>query len=161
MKYICALIGFLLGQAVGELIYDTTFVRWSGGFVLGVIAYQMPAFFKYVRSTPKERLAFHGPNAPISRTKSVGEIRAFLGDLHKGGLLLDFYPGREEAALDRAQWALLSDPERLTLCQVLMQARILHDDSASKVRLVGDDGAALGTYSAIDGSIHFEHEEIT
>ena len=160
MKYICALIGFLVGQCIGELIYDVALVRWIGGVVLGVIAYEIPAFIKYVRATPKEQLAFHGSNAPITRTKSVGEIRAFLGGLHKGGLLLDFHPGREEARVTRAQWALLSDAERLTLCQVLMQARILHDESALRLRLIGDDSAPLATYSVTDGSISFEDEKI-
>jgi hypothetical protein len=160
MRYICALIGFLVGQCIGELIYDVALVRWIGGLVLGVIAYEIPAFIKYVRATPKQQLAFHGPNAPITKTQSVGEVRAFLGGLHKGGLLLDFHPASEEASVARTQWASLSDAERLTLCQVLMRARILHDDSAVRIRVVGDERAALATYSVTDGYISLEDEEI-
>jgi len=160
MKYICALIGFVAGQGIAALIWDVALVRWIGGLVLGVIAYEIPAFIKYVRATPKEQLAFHGPNAPITRTKSVGEIRAFLGGLHKGGLLLDFHPGGEDASIARAQWALLSDAERLTLCQVLMQARILHDDSVVRIRVVGDDSTPLATYSVTDGYISLEDEGV-
>ncbi len=159
MKYICAFIGIIIGQALGEFINDTTLVRWTAGLVLGVIGYELPKFIKYARSTPKQFLAFHGPNAPISRTQSAGEIRTFLSQLNKGGLLLDFHPQREDTTVARAQWSELSDAERLTLCQILMQARVLYDNSASELRLLGGDGVVLATYSAIDGSVCFDHEE--
>ncbi len=88
----------------GKIVVDSTVVGWILAIVLGVAAYQIPAFVRYIRSTPQQMLAFHGPDAPITKTTSAGEIRSFLSYLHDGGLLLDFEPDQPDVLLDKAQW---------------------------------------------------------
>lgn len=150
MKYVFAFVGMLIGQVVGSLIADSRVIDWTLGVILAVVGYQVPAFIKYTRSTPKQLLAFHGPGAPISRSTSSGQLRTFLSQLHEGGLLLDFDPNNEFAKVDGVQWANLVASEKLTLAQVLMQAQAVEAGSAGEIRFLDRDGKFLARYSSTD-----------
>jgi len=111
-KNILAIIGMVIGQLIGGLIADSRAIDWTIGLILGTAGYLFPGFIRYTRSSPKQLLSFHGPDAPISRATSSGELRAFLSQLHKGGLLLDFNPQKSDAKVDRSQWGNPGNPYR-------------------------------------------------
>lgn len=150
MKYILAVIGMVIGQLIGWLIADSRVIDWTIGLILGTAGYLLPSFIRYTRSSPKQLLSFHGPDAPISRSTSSGELRTFLSQLHEGGLLLDFSPQKSDAKVDGSQWANLTEPEKLTLFQVLAQAKAVDGDATGDVRLLSHDGTLLAKYSIAD-----------
>lgn len=147
MKFFLAFIGMLIGQFVGEFIADSRILNWTFGFILGAVGFQMPAFLGYTRSTPKQLLTFHGPDAPISRSTSSGELRTFLSQLHKGGLLLSFAPHGSDAKVNEVQWRNLQDSEKLTLFQVLAQAQRIDATQTPEIRLFSKNDVLLATYS--------------
>lgn len=112
MKWIFAFLGMVIGRLIGEFIAGSQAMSWTLGLILGVVGYWFPGFLRYTKSTPKKLLAFHGPDAPISRATSSGELRAFLSELHEGGLLLDFNPQKSDAKVDGSQWADLTELEK-------------------------------------------------
>lgn len=150
MKYIFGFVGMFIGQFVGRLVADHWLIGWTLGVILAVIGYQIPSFIRYTRSTPKQLLAFHGPDAPISRSTSSGELRTFLGQLREGGLLLDFHPHNDFATVDKVQWDNLDEPERLTLVQVLMQTLAVYGASPREIRFLDRNGVVLAKYSIAD-----------
>lgn len=146
MKYILAFIGMLIGKLGGEMFTGSYAIGWIAGVILALISYQIPTFFRYAKSSPKQLLAFHGPDAPITKTKSSGELRAFLSQLHDGGFLLDFDPKQPNVALDETQWENLSEPERTTLCRVLTQAAVVHGNAPPELSLLDRKGRPLASY---------------
>lgn len=149
MKYILAVIGMVTGQLIGWVIADSRVIDWTIGLILGTAGYLLPGFIRYTRSSPKQLLSFHGPDAPISRSTSSGELRAFLSQLHEGGLLLDFNPQKSDAKVDGSQWTNLTEPEKLTLFQVLAQAKAV-DGATEDIRLLSRDGTFLAKYFIAD-----------
>lgn len=150
MKWIFAFLGMVIGRLIGEFVADSQAISWTLSLFLGVVGYWLPGFFRYTKSTPKQLLAFHGPDAPISRATSSGELRAFLSQLHKGGLLMDFNPQKSDAKVDGSQWANLTGLEKLTLFQVLAQAKAVDGDTTEGIRLLSHDGTLLASYSITD-----------
>ena len=147
MKWIFAFLGMVIGRVTGEFIADSQAMNWMLSLILGAAGYWLPDFFRYTKSTPKQLLSFHGPDAPISRATSSGELRTFLWQLREGGLLLDFNPQKSDAKVDRAQWSNLTELEKLTLFQVLSQAEAVEGDSTQDIRLLSPDGTLLAKYS--------------
>ncbi len=147
MKWIFAFLGMVIGRVIGEFIADSQAINWMLSLILGAAGYWLPGFFRYAKSTPKQLLSFHGPDAPISRATSSGELRGFLSQLHKGGLLLDFNPQKSDAKVDGSQWANLTELEKLTLFQVLAQAKAVDGDTTEDIRLLSRDGTLLAKYS--------------
>ena len=150
MKWIFALLGMAIGRVIGEFIADSQAISWTLSLILGTVSYWLPGFFRYTKSTPKQLLSFHGLDAPISRTTSSGELRAFLSQLHEGGLLLDFNPQRNDAKVDVPQWNNLTELEKLTLLQILAQAKAVDGDSTQDIRLLDRNGIFLAKYSVTD-----------
>lgn len=150
MKWIFAFLGMVIGRLIGEFIAGSQAMSWTLGLILGVVGYWFPGFLRYTKSTPKKLLAFHGPDAPISRATSSGELRAFLSELHEGGLLLDFNPQKSDAKVDGSQWADLTELEKLTLFQVLAQAKGIDGNTTTNIRLLSQDGTLLASYSITD-----------
>ena len=147
MKYLLAFIGMVIGNILGEAITGSRAVGWFASVVLGLLAYQIPAFFRYMRSSPQQLLSFHGPNAPITRSTSSGEIRTFLAQLHDSGLLIDFDPRGSDVILDKAQWTALSETEKATMCRILTQATIVDGNSPDELRLLDHAGTTIAVYS--------------
>lgn len=147
MKYVLAFIGMLIGKIVGEMITSSHAVGWFAGAVLGLVAYQIPAFLRYIRSNPQQLLSFYGQDSPITGSTSSGEIQTFLAQLHDGGLLIDFDPQKPDVLLDRNQWTALSDAEKKTMCRVLTQATIVDGNSPRELRLLDRAGSTLALYS--------------
>ena len=135
---------------MGDVVADSRAVGWTVGVILGLVAYNIPAFFRYMRSTPKQLLSFHGPDAPITRTDSSGEIRTFLSQLHDGGLIVYFDPRQSDVKLDESQWVALSEIERVTLCRVLTQATVVDGHTPPELRLIDRAGRRRASYSTID-----------
>jgi hypothetical protein len=154
MKYILAIIGMVIGQLIGGLIADSRAIDWTLGSILGTVGYLFPGFIRYTRSSPKQLLSFHGPDAPISRATSSGELRAFLSQLHKGGLLLDFNPQKSDAKVDGSQWANLNEPEKIALFQILAQAKAVDGDTSGEIKLLSRDGTLLAKYSTTNRTMH-------
>lgn len=151
MKYVFGFVGMVIGQIIGSLIANSQVIDTTLAIVLGVVGYHIPAFIRYTRSTPKQLLAFHGPGAPISRSTSSGELRAFLCVLHEGGLLLDFLPNNDFAKVDGVQWGNLVESEKLTLAQVLMQLQAVDAVRVfGEIRLLDREGTLLARYSTSD-----------
>ena len=155
MKYILAMVGMVIGQIIGMLTADSRLINWALGLIGGVVGYFLAGFIRYARSTPQQILSFHGPNAPISRSTSSGELQAFLSQLHKGGLLLKFHPKKSDVSVDGSQWANLHEPEKLTLFQVLARAQIVNGYSTQEIKLFNRDGTLLAKYSTIYGTMSF------
>jgi hypothetical protein len=147
MKYFLAFLGVLIGQLIGAFIAGSRVLNWILGFILGGVGFLLPAFFRYARSTPQQILTFHGPDAPISRSTSSGELRTFLSQLHKGGLLLSFTPHGSDAKVDEAQWRKLQDSEKLTFFQVLAQAQKVDASPGAEIRIFAQNGIPLAKYS--------------
>ena len=156
MKYILALIGMSIGQLIGGLIADSRVINWTIGLILGIAGYLFPGFIRYTQSSPKSLLSFHGPDAPISRTTSSGELRTFLSQLHKGGLLLEFNPWKSDAKVDESQWANLIEPEKITLFQILAQAKAVDGDADQEIKLRSHDGTLLVKYSTTNKTMYPE-----
>jgi hypothetical protein len=151
MKYIFAGIGMVIGQLIGDVIADSRVVSWTIGVIVALVASQIPAFYRYMRSTPQQLLSFHGPDSPITRTTSSGDIRAFLSRFHECGLLIGFDPRQSHVKLDENQWAALSEPERITLCQVLTRAAIVDGKHTPlALRLTDRAGSTLAFYSTAE-----------
>ncbi len=151
MKYIIMFLGFLAGDSIAALLTSSTLVQWIAGVLGAVLTYEFVRFIRYVRSTPQESLAFHGPDSPITRTTSSGEIRAFLSQFHKCGLLIGFDPRQSHVRLDENQWTALSETQKITLCQVLTRATIVDGKHAPPaLRLTDRAGSTLALYSTTD-----------
>ena len=150
MKWIFAFLGMVIGRLIGEFIAGSQTISWTLSLILGIVGYWLPGFFRYTKSTPKQLLAFHGPDAPISRATSSFELRAFLSQLHEGGLLMDFNPQKSDVTVDGSQWANLSEFEKLTLFQVLAQAKAVDGDTTKNIRLISNDGTLLASHSITD-----------
>ena len=103
-------------------------------------------------------LSFHGSDAPITRTDSIGEIRAFLSQLHDGRLLLNFNPKDVNVTVDEVQWANLEEEEKSTLCRILTRATVIDGDAPSELRLIGRDKKLVALYSTIDFILIPVHE---
>ena len=146
MKWVFAFLGTVSGQVIGELA-DSQAMKWMFSLILGAAGFLLFGFFRYTKLTPKQLLSFHGPDAPISRATSSGELRTFLWQLREGGILLDFNPQKSDAKVDGAQWANLTELEKLTLFQVLAQAKAVDGDSTQDIRLLSPDGTLLAKYS--------------
>lgn len=148
MKYIIMFLGFLAGDLIATLITSSTLVQWIAGIFGALLAHEFVRFICYVRYTPQQLLEFHGPDSPITRTTSSGEIRAFLSEFHKGGLLIGFDPRQSQVKLDENQWAALSETEKITLCQVLTRATIVDGGHEPQtLRLTDHAGNTLTLYS--------------
>ncbi len=155
MKYLFAMVGMVIGQIIGEFIADSHVINWTLGLIIGVVGYHLPTFIRYTRSTPQQLLSFHGPNAPISRSTSAGELQTFISQLHKGGLLLYFHPQKSDAKVAGSQWANLIESDKLTLFQVLARAQVVDGDATQEIKLFNSDGTLLARYSTINGTMNF------
>lgn len=153
MKDVFAFLGMFIGSTVGSIIADSLMVRLSIGIIFSIVGYQLPGFIRYVRSSPKQLLAYHGPDAPISRSRSLGELKAFWWQLHEGGLLLDFRPNDNYAEVDGGQWVNLTEHEKVALAQVLMQAQAVDGAAVGNVRILGRDGTLLANYSTSERDV--------
>ena len=148
MKYIIMFIGFLAGDLIATLITNSSLVQWIAGVLGAVLAHEFVRFIHYVRYTPQQLLAFHGPDSPITKTTSSGEIKAFLSNLHEDGLLIGFDPRQSHVKLDENQWAVLSETEKITLCQVLTRAAIVDGGHEPQtLQLTDRTGNTLALYS--------------
>jgi hypothetical protein len=63
---------------------------------------------------------------------------------------LDFNPQQSEAKVDGVQWVKLAELEKLTLFQVLAQAKAVDGAATEKIRLLRLDGTLLAKYSVSD-----------
>jgi hypothetical protein len=142
MKFVLAFVGMVIGQLIGGALSNGGALGWVIGIILGIFGYLLPGFIRYSKSSPKQLLAFHGPDGPINRSTSAPEIQTFLAQLHDGGLLLDFQPMKPEATVDRGQWVELAEAERTTFMQVLGQARNLAGHGKA-VQILDASGAPL------------------
>lgn len=146
MKYLLAVIGFLIGRILGEMTTGSEVIGYIVSATFGVVGFLIPAFFKYQKAKPKDLLAFHGPDSPITRTTSSGELRNFLSQLHKGGLLVDFNPSIKFAVVNEEQWNALGDSEKLTLCSVLAQAGRVDGNSLPEIVVTTGSMKTLANY---------------
>ncbi|MBN2171544.1 MAG: hypothetical protein JW819_09525 [Candidatus Krumholzibacteriota bacterium] len=150
MKYALGFLGLLAGKIIGEIVFDSRLLGWILGILLGIAAYWAPAFLKYRKSSPHQFLSFHGPNSPITRSKSRGQLRTAIAQLAEGGLLVDFDPHSKEATADATQWTALSGREKLTLCQILAQAIRVEGLDPGELALVDREENTLALYSCAD-----------
>ena len=63
---------------------------------------------------------------------------------------MDFKPQKGDAKVDGSQWANLTELEKLTLFQVLAQAKAVDGDTTEDIRLLSRDGTLLAKYSITD-----------
>jgi hypothetical protein len=148
MKYIVMFIGFLAGYSIATFLTDSSLVQWIAGVLGAVLANEFVRFIHYIRYTPQQLLAFHGPDSPITRTTSSGDIRSFLSKFHEEGLLIGFDPRQSHVKLDENQWAVLSENEKITLCQVLTRAVIVDGGHEPQtIQLTNRKGNVLALYS--------------
>ena len=160
MKYIIMFLGFLAGDFIATLLTSSSLIHWIAGVLGAVLAHEFVRFLRYVRYSPKQLLAFHGPDSPITRTTSSGEIRAFLSDFHKGGLLIGFDPRQSHVKLDENQWEDLSENEKITLCQVLTRAAIIDGGHEPQtLRLTDHAGNTLALYSTANKYLDIKAKE--
>ena len=160
MKYIIMFLGFLTGDFIATLLTSSSLVQWMAGVLGALLAYEFVRFIRYLRSTPQQLLAFHGPDSPITETTSSGEIRAFLSQFHKGGLLIGFDPRQSHVKLDENQWAVLSETEKITLCQVLIRAAIVDGrHEPHTLHLIDHAGNTLALYSTTNKCLDRKEKE--
>ncbi len=154
MKHVTGILGWLVGEFSAQLVTDSPVIQRGSGLLCFFVGYQVWAFLRYVRSSPQELLAFHGPGSPITRSRSSDEVRAFLSRLHDGGLLRSFEPSNPCVSVDSVQWQAFSDREKVTLAQVVLQACALCQHSVTEVLIVDERKEFLARFSKATGLVN-------
>jgi hypothetical protein len=134
-------MGIMIGKFIGDSIIDNDAFVWGFSLTVGIICYTIPSFIKYTRFTPQQLLSFHGNNSPLSRSTSREELRVFFGQLHEGGLIINFYPERQTFIVNISQWKNLTDEEKAVFLHIAKQAvsleisRLNNGESSQKTEI--------------------------
>ena len=152
MKYVLFAVGVVVGLIIAPLFTDSSLLQWIVRLGLGIVGYNIPAFVRYNKASPKQLLAFHGENAPLSRSKSANEIATFLSQLEKGGLIQGINKGMNAVAVYKEKWNELNASEQIAFSQIAAQYFNLIEESAS-VSVVSTQMEMLASYSLNEGYI--------
>jgi hypothetical protein len=120
MKYVLFIVGVVLGVIVSPMITDSEFIQWVIQAGMGLFGYNFAAVLNCNRMWPQNVLKFHGENSPIMRSKSLSELKAFMRQLERCGLLVDIVP-KQTVVVNRAKWNSLADSEKLCFSKISAQ----------------------------------------
>lgn len=151
MKYLLFFIGAISGNLIASTITQLKIIQLGVGGFFGLIGYNIPSFLIYTKSSPIQLLKFHGPNSPITKSRSTNEIRTIIMQLNESGLIKKFYPFKNQVIVENSQWKTLGEDSKNTLCQIIFQACLLENNSVIEIYIYSNTMNQIAIYSPTSG----------